>query len=303
LQETQKNELECALVTMTKLEGTGPRPVGAHMAISATGKRVGYVTSGCLEEAITQDALAAIRSKTNKIVTYGENSQFLDFRLPCGGSMTFYIHVNPDRDLITRCAHLLEQRKPYTLAFDPEQGTIAFKDDVEESSYSEDSILARPYRPSPRFLLIGIGTELETMARVTTAAGYETEVISPDDGLQGDCAALGVPFHLLSNAQSISAIPQDPWTAIVFLFHDLDRERPLLQSTLDGPAYYIGALGSRRTHEMRLKQLRETGLTEETLARIHGPIGLIPAARDPAVLAISTIAEAIECFRKAAPKQ
>lgn len=284
----------CALVTIIGLEGTGPRPIGAHMAVSETGERVGYVTSGCLEEAVAQDALKAIETKTNEVIKYGENSRFLDFRLPCGGSLTFYIHVDPDRDLVGRCAHLLERREPFALAIDPKRGAIAFAD---AAAAGRDALI-RHYRPSLKFVLIGVGAELETMTRVTSAAGYDVDVFTPDANLEDDCIALGIPFHHLSDARSSPTLPNDPWTAFVFLFHDHEREPVLLKAALDSPAFYIGALGSRRTHETRLAHLREIGMNETSLKRIHGPMGLIPAARDPAVLAISAIAEVIECFRQ-----
>jgi len=270
------------------------------MAVNSTGERVGYITSGCLEEAVTRDALSAIHDKTSKVVKYGKNSQYLDFRLPCGGSLTLYIHVKPDLALITRCVHFLRSREPFTLAYNSALGTIAFSDDMELGfgSRNRGGVLTRTYQPSPRFVLIGTGAELETMARVTSAAGYETDVFTPDLDLEDNCAASGVSFYHLKNAHVPPPLPNDSWTAFVFLFHDHDHEPTLIKSALTGPAFYIGALGSKKAHAERLHRLRELGIEETSLTRIHGPMGLIPSARDPAILAISTIAEVIECFQQ-----
>lgn len=290
---------DCALVTIIDMEGTGPRPLGAHMAVSSRGERLGHLTSGCLEEAVAEDALSAIKTNKNTVISYGENSRFLDFRLPCGGSLTFYIHVQPDRKLIADSVEKLRRRLPFTLAFDANCNDISFSEEASDGPENSAGRLLRHYHPPIRFTMVGLGPELQTMARVTVAAGYDTVVFSPDEDLRHECAALDIPFHHLKSDRLDRNLLDDPWTAFVFLFHDLEREAPLLKSVLAGRSFYIGALGSRKTHEARIGGLMSLDIDQESLSRIHGPIGLIPAARDPAVLAISTVAEVIECFRKA----
>jgi xanthine dehydrogenase accessory factor len=270
------------------------------MAVSSRGGRLGYLTSGCLEQAVAEDALSAIKAKKHTVISYGENSRFLDFRLPCGGSLTFYIHVNPDRKLVADSIEKLRRREPFALVFDANHNDIYFSKDPDSWPKNTTGRLLRHYNPPIRFILIGIGPELQTMARVAVAADYETLVFSPDEELKKECATQDIPFHHMTGDRLDQNLLNDPWTAFVFLYHDLEREAPILKSVLASPAFYIGALGSRKTHEARLAALKGLGADHEALSRIHGPIGLIPAARDPAVLAISTIAEVIECYRQAA---
>ena len=94
-------------------------------------------------------------------------------------------------------------------------------------------------------------------------------------------------------------VKDDQWTAFVLMFHDHDWELELLQSALSADAFYIGALGSRKTHAIRSDRLREAGVAEDAIARIHGPIGLIPSLRDASMVATSCLAEIIADYTKA----
>lgn len=287
-----------ALVTVTDIERTGPRPRGSHMAVSITGDRVGYVTSGCLEQAVAGDAVAAMKDNADRIVRYGENSQYLDFRLPCGGGMAFHIHVDPDLALLDRCLTAMERREPFGLAFEPNGGRVEFLDDhAVATGWVEDKFLRR-YAPALRFVLVGSGAELEMMTRLASAAGYEVLAYSSDESILALCQAHDVQIFQLTSAQHIPPLPNDQWTAFIFLFHEHELEYPLIKAALGGPAFYIGALGSKRTQATRLANLRQAGVDEATLARIGGPIGLIPSARDPAILAISVVAEVVDRYRQ-----
>ena len=83
----------------------------------------------------------------------------------------------------------------------------------------------------------------------------------------------------------------------MFLFHDHAWEPSLLEQVITQPWFFIGAMGSRRTHANRLEQLRERGIAEEALARITAPLGLIPSARDPMTLALSALAQVADRYR------
>lgn len=298
LQSLRQQGQPAALVTVTDIERTGPRPRGSHMAVSITGDRVGYVTSGCLEQAVAGDAVTAMKDKADRIVRYGENSQYLDFRLPCGGGMAFHIHVDPDLALLNRCLSAMERRQPFGLAFEPQGGGVEFLDDRNVATgWVEDKFLRR-YAPALRFVLVGSGAELEMMTRLTTAAGYEVLAYSSDESILALCQAHDAQVFHLTSAQHIPSLPNDLWTAYIFLFHEHELEYPLIKAALDGPAFYIGALGSKRTQATRLANLKESDVDDAALARISGPIGLIPSARDPVILAISVLAEVVDRYRQ-----
>ena len=105
-------------------------------------------------------------------------------------------------------------------------------------------------------------------------------------------------FRHLTSQQSDLDLSLDIWTAVLLLFHDHDWEISILRAALQSDPFYIGALGSSFTHTQRQNSLRALGVGEEELARITGPIGAIPAARDAHTLAISALAEIIDAYRQ-----
>jgi xanthine dehydrogenase accessory factor len=98
-----------------------------------------------------------------------------------------------------------------------------------------------------------------------------------------------------------SGLSVDPWTAVLLLFHDHEWEHTLLEWALGTPAFYIGAQGGAPARESRLERLRGGGHDDLELARIHSPVGLIPHARDPGVLALSAMAEVIGAYEALHP--
>jgi xanthine dehydrogenase accessory factor len=112
---------------------------------------------------------------------------------------------------------------------------------------------------------------------------------------------------LFSGAQLINEWPQEAFaslqvdarTAVVLLTHDPKIDDPALECVLSSPVFYIGALGSTRTHARRLQRLAERGWTDAQLARINGPVGLAIGARTPAEIALAVLAQATQCLRQA----
>jgi xanthine dehydrogenase accessory factor len=122
-------------------------------------------------------------------------------------------------------------------------------------------------------------------------------LLTPDQRLIAAGERLGACTELLSTAGPSPALVADPWSAVVFLFHDHAWEPSLLEQVITQPRFFIGAMGSSRTHANRLEQLRERGVPEEPLARITAPLGLIPSARDPMTLALSALAQVVDRYR------
>ena len=118
---------------------------------------------------------------------------------------------------------------------------------------------------------------------------------------QGQAAAAGTETILLASPSDRVELDADAWTAMLFLFHDHEWEPALIAQALDSPAFWIGAMGSRTTQAARRAALAAHGLDEAAIARVQGPVGLIPSARDPATLALSAFAEIVGAYRAALP--
>jgi xanthine dehydrogenase accessory factor len=204
-----------------------------------------------------------------RMLRYGQGSPFVDFRLPCGSGLDIWIDPAPDLAALRRCVNELEARREAVL---PLGGGM---------------LSERRYIPRLRLVLLGAGAESVALVRLAAAQGVEVEWREAGQGL-----SLGRPP---------SDLTADAWTAVLLLFHDHEWEHALLDWALGTPAFYIGAQGGAPAREERLERLRAAGHGEADLARINSPVGLIPAARDPAVLALSVLAEVVGAYEALHP--
>ena len=132
---------------------------------------------------------------------------------------------------------------------------------------------------------------------------FGSRFLYADAAILDRAAACGAAAHQLKTHGPSDALVADAWTAIVCLFHDHDWEGPLLAQALGTPAFYVGAMGSRKTHAARLEGLRALGVAEADAARIVSPIGLIPSSRDPETLALSTLCQVVAAYNARADAQ
>lgn len=261
------------LIVIDAVSGASVRPVGTPMIVCETGVYAGYVSNGCVDADIASHALAALKAGEVSRVTYGASSPYMDIKLPCGGGVSVVIIPQPRANIIEEICRRLEGRK--TIGLSLERGLALGT--------------ALHYAPPLRVLTAGRGENLLMFARGAQSLGIDCASYSPDE----DDIDKIVTFGGACERLTFGAAPKweiDARTAILTLFHDHDYELPILRAALQSSAFYIGAMGSRRTHEKRLSALKETGLD---LTRLHGPIGLVPSMRDAGRLAISVLAEII----------
>jgi xanthine dehydrogenase accessory factor len=156
-----------------------------------------------------------------------------------------------------------------------------------------DTLFACAYVPSPRLLIVGAVHIAQALAPMAAAAGFEVIVIDPRGAFASAERFPGIQVSDEWPDEALARLGLDEATALVALSHDPKLDDPALELALPSPVFYIGALGSRRTHEKRLGRLREAGLGE-LLARIHSPIGLDLGGRSPAEIAVAILAEVIQ---------
>ena len=154
-------------------------------------------------------------------------------------------------------------------------------------------LFARAYVPAPRLLIVGAVHIAQALAPMAAAAGFEVVVIDPRGAFASPERFPGVQLSDEWPDEALARLGLDAATALVALSHDPKLDDPALELALPGPLFYIGALGSRRTHEKRLERLRAAGLGDLT-GRIHSPIGLDLGGRAPAEIAVSILAEVIQ---------
>lgn len=260
-----------ALVTLVEIRGSAARPLGAHMAVREDGLYCGFVSGGCVEASIAFEAIDVITSGKDRQVAYGQGSPYIDIVLPCGGGITVSIHkLGSALPLLTVLA-AVDARRPAGLRYSPTTRALQSTPHSLIAGWSGGSFDVG-YNPCIRLLIHGRSIEAEVTAKLARTVGYDVHT------------NVGVDPRAAS-----ALIDKD--TAVVLLHHDLDQELPMLQAALGSTPFYIGALGSRRTHQERSRRLLGLGYPVQDIARIKAPIGIFSKARDAGSLALSVLAD------------
>jgi xanthine dehydrogenase accessory factor len=267
------------------------------MAVLDNGDSAGSFSSGCVETAIVTEALDVLREGRPRTVRFGQGSPYIDIRLPCGGGMDVLFLPDPPADMVDGALVRLETRRPLVLLLDPAGQLRVLPEETAEVAGWRGGVFAVGHAPPLRLTLLGHGAEMLTTLRLARSFGAAVELYSPDDQVVEAGLAEGARSVRLLSAGSTVALEGDPWTAFLFLFHDHDWEPALLKEALATPSFWIGAMGSPRTQEARRAALAACGVPHEAIARVRGPIGLIPSSRDPATLALSALAEIVGAYR------
>ena len=298
--EAQARGERTALVTITAVEGASSRAPGTHMAVTGSGAFLGSFSGGCVEAAVVGEALRVMASGKAERLRLGAGSRFIDIRLPCGGAVEMLLTPAPPapvlREALTR---LSERRVPVCLLLDTDGGVAIAQTDHATGALDDDRFIAR-HDPDLRLVILGHGAETPALARLGSAYGAEVRVLTPDLDIVASCETLGIAATHLRTAGRSPGLTSDSFTAVVLLFHDHDWETGLLAQALEGDAFFIGAMGSRLTQQRRREALLRHGVPAATIARVVGPIGLIPATRDADTLALSTLAQIAEWMPGAA---
>jgi len=163
-----------------------------------------------------------------------------------------------------------------------------------------DSTLVTPHNPPLRLIVVGAVHISESLCVLAREAGYAVTVIDPRTAFLRPERFPGVTLVGEWPQQAFAMLQPDARTAVVLLTHDPKIDDPALLAVLATPAFYVGALGSTRTHAKRLARLEEAGVEEVARARIKGPAGLSIGARTPAEIAISVLAQMTQALRLSA---
>jgi xanthine dehydrogenase accessory factor len=312
--------LRAATATVVRTERSAPRDPGAVLAVSEKGEVAGSVTGGCVEPAVYEEAQAVLAGGPPKLLTYGiADDEAFEVGLPCGGTVHIFVDAL-DPELVGPIAQAVEAERPVALAMKtsgpsigekqlvysdaPDGGELAGKarellarGETGFVTVGDEEVFVSSFAPRPRMYVFGAIDFASALASIGRYLGYHVTVcdarakfVTPERFPDVDELVVDWPDRFLA------AAPVDKRTAICVLTHDDKFDVPILKAAVKGPAGYIGAMGSRRTTERRAERLREEGVTEEELARIHAPIGLKIASRSPEEVAVAIAAEIISVF-------
>jgi xanthine dehydrogenase accessory factor len=261
-----------ALATLVEIRGGAARALGAHIAVAEDGRFCGYVSGGCVEAAVATEALMAMAQDCDRTVKFGDGSPFFDIMLPCGGGISVAIHVLRDARALEYVTERLSARRSAGLIYSSSDQTLTVVEVPERASWKGGSFI-RAYYPRTRVIVSGRSIEARFVSHLAEASGF-------------DIVEAGAMRDGVDVAQLI-----DPFTAVVLLHHDIDAEMSLLRKALDSEAFYIGALGSSRTHRRRMDRLMQLSISGADIDRIKAPIGLFGPTKDASTLALSILAD------------
>ena len=170
-------------------------------------------------------------------------------------------------------------------------------DAAEVVSIPSGDVLLEPNNPPLRLILVGAVHIAHPLAEMARLAGFAVTLVDPRRSFATPERFPGQAMIVAWPDEALRTLAADARTAVVTLTHDPKLDDPALAVALTTPAFYLGCLGSKKTHASRLTRLREAGFDEPTLARLRGPVGLPIGARSPAEIAVSILAEIIATLR------
>jgi xanthine dehydrogenase accessory factor len=321
-----------ALATVVRTWHSAPRQPGAAMAVNDRGEALGSVSGGCVEGAVYAAAEEVLRTGKAQTQTYGvSDDEAFEVGLTCGG--TIEVLIQPDSALtgIDQVIAAVREGRPVATASVEDAQLVVWPSptpvptsgglssvagslgdpEVDHAAAAQAAgmlaagttgtvracdvpVFVQSYATRPRMIVFGAIDFAGAVARIGRFLGYQVTVCdaravftTPQRFPDADDLVVEWPHRYLAST------PVDERTVLCVLTHDPKFDIPLLEVALRTPARYVGVMGSRRTHEDRMRRLREVGLEEEALARLSAPIGLDLGARTPEETAVAIAAEII----------
>ena len=328
VQRWRSEDRPVALATVVETWGSAPRAVGAKMALTPDGGISGSVSGGCVEGAVVEAGRQALATSRPRLLSFGvSDERAWEVGLACGGKIEVFVApldpavfdaqsraldaerlavsatvVRGPEKLLGRTRLRVEGGAP-TGTIDPALDAAADAAiaearmrRVEAASQAGEAceLFVEAIGPAPTLVVVGgvhIAVALTALAKTL---GFRTVVVDPRTAF-GSAERFPGADRLVTEwpAKALEDLGLNPSTAIAVLSHDPKLDDPALIAALPSSAFYVGALGSKRTHEKRRKRLLEAGITEEQLGRLRAPIGLPLGGRAPEEIALAILAEIV----------
>ena len=307
-----------ALATVVNASGSAPRQIGSHIAVREDGIFAGSVSAGCVENAVIELARAALADGRNRSARFGVSDGIFTPGLLCGGEIEILVEPlgHARREEVRRILQAGAAGQAIIRALDIESGAVRLIDPLCDKSPLDPAARAAAradaarrvtvdgrdwlltiYNPPWEIVIVGAVHIAQALVALAGPAGYRVRVIDPRDLYASPERFPGVALERDWPEQALALRPLTARSAIIMLAHDPKIDDEALIAASRSQAFYIGALGSARTHARRLTRLAGRGLSPEMLAQIRGPVGLAIGARTPAEIAIAILAELAQVRR------
>ncbi len=318
-------QTDIALATVVMTWGSSPRRIGAKMAVSVDGRISGSVSGGCVEGAVVEACSHALDSGKAQLLHYGVADETAwGVGLACGGNIDIFVEVLDNKwyrffrqtvleswagmvaTVIRGPEELLGRKAAYDQVGE-RTGSLGDDLDIELQSVlssihqsqriflrSDLEVFVDLFQPPPVLVMIG-GVHLAiALTRQAKSVDYQTVVIDPRRSFGSELRFPDVDYLLQEWPQkAFQEVMPTPNMAVALLTHDPKIDDQALKILLDSDVFYIGALGSRKTHANRKDRLRQMGFSDTQIARIYAPIGLDIGADNPEEIALAIMAEIV----------
>ncbi len=306
-----------ALATVLSTAGSFPVPVGGQLLVGPDDRFEGSVSGGCVEAAVIAEAGTVMTGGTPKRLSYGVSDESAwQAGLPCGGTIEVFLarlRGPEDAAFLDAILDARAARVPLVAETGLESGRhrvhrdvstfdAPLKGQLEASGVwvdAEGQRFLQAFVPPVRLILVGAGHIAQVLSDLAIRVGFQVTVVDPRTAFSSAERFAGVALRHDWPGEALAALGLDSLTAVVTLAHEARLDDETLTVALRSPCFYVGALGSRRTHEKRVARLEEAGLSSEEIARLDAPVGLNIGARGPAEIAVSILAVLIKARRGA----
>ncbi|WP_341365758.1 XdhC family protein [Yoonia sp. BS5-3] len=307
-----RNGRAVAIATVVQTWGSAPRPVGSQLIIDGDGGMEGSVSGGCVEGAVIVEALEALSDGTPRVLEFGvSDDEAFAVGLACGGEIKILIEpvgTALPLPVVEKLVAARLQGQPVAYVADLQGGAPQI---MQMSAYPERFRLDRSgiepdgryfvgvHNPPLRMIIVGAVHIAQFLAPMARSCGFQTVLVDPRSAFGAEQRFPGETIIEYWPDEAILALKPDTRTAIVTLTHDPKLDDPAIMTALRADVFYLGCLGSTRTHAKRITRLQAAGFGTEDIARIHAPVGLDIGGRQPAEIAVSVMAEVITALRAA----
>lgn len=307
-----------ALATVVETWGSAPRQAGSQLAISGAGEIMGSVSGGCVEGAVVTEALEALEDGAPRLLTFGVSDETaFAVGLACGG--TIRVLVEPVGEgpqalspgLLADLVAARAARRAVALEVRPDGWTrrllapgedaaadLRFRSD--RAGMEEDGRFLAVHNPPLRLIVVGAVHIAQPLLSIARLCGYDPTLIDPREAFGSSARFPGETILPDWPDEAMAALAPDARTAVVTLTHDPKLDDPAIRVALASPCFYLGCLGSKKTHAKRLDRLAAAGFQPDQIARIHAPVGLDIGAKTPAEIAVSILAQITAVLRQGA---
>jgi xanthine dehydrogenase accessory factor len=285
--------------TVVRTWGSSPRPPGSLMIIRDDGQVAGSLSGGCIEDdLIGRVARGELAQRLPQVTIYGASAEEAQrFGLPCGGSVQIVLEPLSAQSLLRELLSAIEEHRVVRRKLELATGIVSMGPCEDGDALRFDNrTLETVHGPRLRLVVIGGGQLSRYLAAMAVMLDYRVTICDPreeyHEGWLNDQTRMeGVTLSRQMPDDLVIAMNLDANSALVAVTHDPKLDDLALMEALKTPAFYVGALGSRRNNETRRKRLTEFDVSEAEVRNLRGPVGLNLGGKTPPEIALSIVAE------------